>query len=248
MDYYDEYLITGGMPETVELSLREKNKRILNSVFDKIMDTYKKEIATQNNLIDITRSMEVLNSLPYQLQKSNRKFQYGLIKAGSRSKDYDQAITFLHNNGFVYKCFKVGDIKTPLSSCRDKESFKIYLNDTGLLYNKMHLNQTKFLTDDNIKNIIYENSIAIALINSGYSLYYYQSEGKAEISFVIQTRTGKVIPIELIDKNMSKSKSLALFMSKFQISEAIRITDENFTVKKGVRHIPIYALFCIGDL
>ena len=248
LDYYDDYLTTGGMPEVIELSLRDKNRLILNSVFDKIIDTYKKEIANQDNLIDITRSLEVLDSVSYQLQKSNRKFQYGLIKTGSRSKDYEQAINFLHNNGFIYKSFKVSDIKSPLSSCKDKESFKIYLNDTGLLYNKMHLNQTKFLTNDSIKNIIYENSIAISLINSGYSLYYYQSEGKAEISFVIQTRAGKIIPIELVNKNMSKSKSLALFMNKFKIPDAIRITDDNFAIKKGIKHIPIYALFCLGDL
>lgn len=247
-DYYDEFLTTGGMPEAIEVSLRDKNKLILNSVFNKIIDSYKKEIAGQDNLIDITRSLEVLDSIPYQLQKSNRKFQYGLIKVGSRSKDYEQAINFLHNNGFVYKCFKVSDIKVPLSSCRDKESFKIYLSDTGLLYNKMHLSQTKFLTDSNVKNIIYENSIAIALINLGYSLYYYQSEGKAEISFIVQTRAGKIIPIELVDKNMAKSKSLALFMNKFKINDAIRITSDNFTIKKGVRHIPVYALFCLGDL
>jgi hypothetical protein len=248
MDYYDEYLSTGGMPEAVELSLRDKNKLMQNSIFDKIIDTYKKEIANQDNLIDITRSIEVLDSVPSQLQKSNKKFQYGLIKSGSRSKDYEHALNFLHNNGFIYKSFKVSDIKSPLSSCKDKESFKVYLNDTGLLYKKMHLNQVKFLTNDIVKNIIYENSIAISLVNAGYSLYYYQSEGKAEISFVIQTRAGKIVPIELVDKNMAKSKSLALFMNKFKIPDAIRITDDNFTIKKGIRHIPIYALFCIGDL
>ncbi len=247
MDYYDEYLMTGGLPEAVEMSVNEKNKLLLNSIYNKVNDTYKKEIGTLNNLIDITRGLEVYDSIPYQLQKPNRKFQYGLIRVGSRSKDYDKAITFLHNNGFAYKCYKVSDAKIPLSSCKDPESFKIYLNDTGLLFSRMHLTRTKFLTNVNIKNIIYENSIAINLINMGYNLYYYQSEGKAEVSFVIQTRSGKILPIELVDKNLSKSKSLTLFMNKFGLKEAIRVTDENFSMKKGVKYIPIYALFCLNE-
>ena len=126
-------------------------------------------------------------------------------------------------------------------------NFKMYLNDTGLLFSRMHLTKNKFLTDINIKNIIYENSIAISLINLGYNLYYYQSEGKAEVSFVIQTRNGKILPIELVDKNLSKSKSLTLFMNKTGIKEAIRVTDENFSMKKGVKYIPIYALFCLNE-
>lgn len=248
IECFDDYLMTGGMPEAVQLSIIEKNNLLLNSVHNKIMDTYKKEISSLANLIDISRSIEVIDSIPFQLQKQNKKFQYGLIKTGGRSKDYEKSIDFLHINGFVYKCYKITEAKSPLSSCKDKESFKIYLNDTGLLYSKMYLNKTRFLTDMNIKNIVYENYIAISLINSGYNLYYYQSEGKAEVSFVIQTRNGKIVPIELVDKNISKSKALTLFMNKFNISEAIRITDENFSVKKGIRYIPIYALFCLNDI
>lgn len=247
MDYYDDYLMTGGLPEAVEMSINNQNKLLLNTVYNKVSDTYKKEISTLDTLIDITRGLEVYDSIPYQLQKQNRKFQYGLIKAGSRSKDYEKSINFLHTNGFAYKCYKVSDAQIPLSGCKDPESFKMYLNDTGLLFSRMHLTKNKFLTDINIKNIIYENSIAISLINLGYNLYYYQSEGKAEVSFVIQTRNGKILPIELVDKNLSKSKSLTLFMNKTGIKEAIRVTDENFSMKKGVKYIPIYALFCLNE-
>ena len=248
MEYYDEYLMTGGMPEAVDLSVKEKNKLLINTALDKVVDSYKKEISNQDNLIDITRSMEVLDSIPYQLQKSNRKFQYGFIKSGSRSKDYEQSINFLHNNFLVHKCYKVTDIKSPLSSCKDVESFKLYLNDTGVLFKMMHMNQSKLSNDYNLKSIFYENSIAINLINAGYGLYYYQSDGKAEVSFVIQTRTGQIIPIELVDKNMSKAKSLTLFMTKFKVNEAIRVYDENFKVKKGIKYVPIYALFCLNEI
>ena len=111
----------------------------------------------------------------------------------------------------------------------------------------MYLNTSKFLSDYNIKSILMENAVAIELLNQGFSLYYYQSDGKAEVTFVIQDRMGKIIPIELVNKNLSKAKALTLFMNKFKLNEAIRLTDENFCIKKGIRYVPIYALFCIKD-
>ncbi len=248
LQYFEEYLMTGGMPEAVELSVQNKNKLLLNSVYDKIIDSYKKEFNCLDNLIDIVRSLDVFDSIAFQLQKPNKKFQYGLIKTGGRSKDYEKAINFLNSNGFIYKSHKISEVKYPLSSCKDKDTFKLYLNDTGLLFSKMFLNKNKFLFNDKIKNIIIENAIAISLINCGFNLYYYQSEGKAEVSFVVQTRIGKVIPIEIVNKNLSKAKSLTLFMNKFNINEAIRITEDNFCMKKGIKYIPTYALFCLEDI
>ena len=248
MEYFDNYIITGGMPEAVHLAVNDKNILLLNSIYDKIFDCYKKELGLQDNLIDITRSNEVYDSVALQLQKSNKKFQYGLIKDGGRSKEYENSLNFLHNNGFIYKCYKLLDVKSPLISFKDKDNFKVYFNDTGLLYKKMHLNKTMFMSNDDFKSILYENSVAIALINCGYSLQYYQSSGKAEVDFVIQTRTGNIVPIELVPYSKTKSKSLAQFCNKYSIRDAIRVTQDNFCIKRGVRYIPVYASFCLSEL
>ena len=111
----------------------------------------------------------------------------------------------------------------------------------------MHLSKMRVLTDDSIRYILYENSVASTLVSCGYNLYYYQSEGKAEVGFVVQTRAGKLIPIEIVNKNLSKAKSLGLFMNKFNITEAIRFTDDNFSIKKGIKYVPIYASFCLKE-
>lgn len=248
MEYFDNYICTGGMPEAVSVSINDGNLLLLNSVFDKIFDGYKKEMGLQENLIDITRSFEVYDSISQQLQKSNKKFQYGLIKDGGRSKEYENSLNFLHNNGFIYKCYKLNEVKSPLSACKDKDNFRVYMNDTGLLYKKMHLNRTMLDNLPELKSILYENSVAVSLINCGYSLQYYQSLGKAIVDFVIQTRTGSIVPIELVPLNKTKSKSLSQFTSKYEVKESIRITQDNFCVKKGVRYIPVYATFCLSDL
>lgn len=247
MDYYEEYLMTGGLPESVQANINKETDLKIRIIHEKQLDCYKEQLLYMNNLIDVSRANEVLNILPYQLLKPNRKFQYGLMRTGGRSKDYEKAIEFLTNNGIIYKCHKISEVKPPLSKCKDPESFKLYLNDTGVLFMMMHLSKLKLFTDDNLKYILYENNLADTIISCGYNLYYYQSDGKAEVPFVVQTRAGKVIPIEIVNKNLSKAKSLSLFMSKFDINEAIRFTDDNFSIKKGIKYVPIYASFCLKE-
>ena len=188
-----------------------------------------------------------MDSIPSQLQKENKKFQYGLMGAGKRAKEYENTINYLVNNQLTYRSFKIKDVKSPLSSCKEKDSFKLFYIDEGLLFTAMHLTKKKILSDENIKEVLYENHIAKTLSDAGYSLYYYQSEGKAEVNFVIQNRNGQIIPIEITTKTNSKAKSLAVFMKKFTVTSAYRITENNFSTKKDIRYIPVYAVFCLND-
>jgi len=248
LDIYNDYLITGGYPEVVSAFLKGENELVIEIIKQKIIDVIKKETTATYNLIDIQRSNEVLDSLPYQLIKENKKFQYGNIKKGSRSKDYEASIQFLGVNGLINRSFKLNDVKSPLSSFKDLESFKLYPNDVGLLYTMMHTSKMKFMTDNDLKRTLVENNVANTLVNLGYSLYYYQSEGKTEISFIIQNRMGLIIPIEIVNMNLTKAKALSMFMSKFKVSNPIRLTEDNFSIKKNVRYVPIYATFCLKDL
>ena len=111
-----------------------------------------------------------------------------------------------------------------------------------------HLNYKQFITNEDIKETLYENHIAKTLAENGFSLYYYQSDGKAEVNFVVQNRMGQIIPIELTTKTNSKAKSLSVFMKKYTVPEGYRITENNFQTKKDIRYIPIYATFCLDNL
>ena len=248
LDLFQDYLVTGGFPEVIKASLEEMDEFELDAIKQKIMDVYKKEVSLNTTLIDIPRGLEVINSLPEQLKKENKKFQYGLIGPGKRSKEYESCINYLVNNQLVYRSYKVSSIKSPLSSCKETDSFKLYFTDDGLLYSMLHLNKKILLTDENIRETLYENHIAKTLVEGGYTLYYYQSEGKAEVNFVVQNRMGQIIPIELTTKTNSKAKSLSVLMKKFTVPQAYRITENNFSIKKDIRYIPIYAIFCLNDV
>lgn len=247
LDLFQEYLQTGGLPEVVLANLNGNSANEIDAIKQKIVDIYKKEIALNRVLIDIPRGIEAFDSIPEQLKKENKKFQYGLMGAGKRAKEYESSINYLVNNQIVYRSYKIKNVKSPLSSCRETDSFKLYIPDDGLLYSMLHLNYKQLFSDESIKETLYENHIAKTLVESGYSLYYYQSEGKAEVNFVVQNRMGQIIPIEITTKSNSKAKSLSVFMKKYTVPQAYRITENNFSTKKDIRYIPIYAVFCLNE-
>ncbi len=247
LDYFYDYLITGGLPEVVDAYANKRHYGYLDSIKERVFDINKSELLNSENLIDIERGIEVMESIPKQLEKENKKFQYGVLGYGRRAKEYENSINYLVTNQLVYRSYKIRVAKSPLSSCRELDSFKLYLPDDGLLSMRYNLTKDRLRVDDNIKQALYENHIAHTLVEAGYSLYYYQSEGKAEVSFVIQNRMGKIIPIELATKQGSKVKSLSVFMKKYIVTEAFRITENNFSTKKNVRYLPIYAIFCLNE-
>lgn len=247
LDYFYNYLITGGLPEVINNYAKNKYYGYLDSIKERVFDINKSELLNSKNLIDIERGIEVMESIPKQLEKENKKFQYGVLGYGKRAKEYENAINYLAINQLVYRSYKIRVAKSPLSSCRELDSFKLYLPDDGLLSMRYNLTKERLIVDDSIKQALYENHIAHTLMEAGYSLYYYQSDGKAEVNFVIQNRMGKIIPIELATKQGSKVKSLSVFMKKYIVTEAFRITENNFSTKKNIRYLPIYAIFCLNE-
>ena len=248
LDTYYEYLITGGFPEVVNTKLNGGTDLQVEVLKRKILDIYRSEYALYNNGSDILKCEDIIGVLPICLAKDNKKFQYGAIKKGARSKEYDDSINNLVANGILSRSFRINDVKSPLLGCRDPESFKLYFNDVGLLFTTLFLNKQRFLMDSDIRRSLIENEVANTLIRQGFNLYYYQSDGKAEISFVVQDRNGKIMPIEVVNMKLTKAKAMSLFVNKFSLSECIRLTEDNFSKKKGVRLIPVYATCYLKEL
>ncbi len=245
--YYD-YLETGGYPEVIHAKINGATELEIEAIKIKIMDVIRGEYASFDNGNTFLRTDEVMRFLPSQIIKENKKFQYGLIKKGARSKEYEESINSLVGNGLVHRSFRLNDVKSPLLGSKDAESFKLYFNDVGLLYTALFLNKSKLLTNDDIRRSLVENDMANTLIKLGFNLYYYQSDGKAEIQFVIQNRNGKIIPIEVVNMKLTKAKAMSMFLKKFEMTDCIRLTEDNFAKKKNIRFIPIYAACCLKDL
>lgn len=246
-ELYNNYLLTGGYPEIVTSEVC-KDPNVLSSYLQRNILLQQNGLLQLDNLIDIKRGNELYNSIYMQLIKENKKFQYGLLKQGARAKEYNNAVNFLANSDLVLQSYKISEITSPLSKAKEADSFKLYYSSAGILFKQLGVHYNKLLTDNRLIYLLYENDTACSLKQNGLNLYYHQSGGKSEVDFVIQTRTGKMIPIEIIRKNMAKSKSLKLTMNKYNLKEAIRLSEDNFSLKNGIKYVPFYAVCCITEM
>lgn len=249
MDLYKSYIITGGMPQAVLEYLREKDYNFVMAAQKNINDAYIADMAKYATPNETTKIMAAFNSVPAQLAKDNRKFQYKVIKSGARAYEYETPIDWLKSSGVIIKCNKVTEGKLPLSAYADNASFKVYMTDNGLLCSKFGIPPNAILVDmpafEGFKGALAENYVATALVNNGYIPYYWESNGNAEVDFVIQDRDGNIIPTEVKAADNVRSKSLNQFVAKYEPKYSIRVSGKNFGFENGIKSVPLYAVFCI---
>ena len=248
MELFNDYVLTGGYPDAIVNYKEHENYNMLSNIQDKNIKLMKYKLLNLDNLIDIKRGQEVYDNISIQLLKDNKKFQYGNIKTGGRSKEYEKSIEFMESNHLIIKSTRVTELTAPLSKSKDEESFKLYYNDSGVLFKKLNIGSNRLITNDKLLELLYENNIVSTLVSNGFNIYHYHSGGKAFIDIVIQTRTGKITPIEIVHgENNAKSKSLPLSMKKYNLNFGIRFSSSDFKVKNNIRYIPYYAAFCIVE-
>ncbi len=252
MNLYRVYLITGGMPESIN------NMVLVNSdyikyditILDNILNSYfndmNKYVTNDNEALKINK---VYKSLPTQLANNSRKFQYSKLDKKARAREYETSIDWLCASNIVMKSRFIKLPEIPLEGFVDDEIFKLYLSDIGILSNILKISIQDILTD-NIslyKGVIAENYVANALKSNGFDLYYWKYNDTAEIDFLIYNKDG-IIPIEVKANNNTKSKSLKIYCDKFKPKYSIKISANEFgyDAKNKIKSIPLYAVFCIN--
>ena len=248
MDLYKIYLICGGMPMPV-LSYAESGSLIgVPDVQNKIINDYIADMVKYSSNAESVKIRSAYNSIPVQLAKENKKFQYKLAQRGGTAAIFGSAIDWLGFAGVVLKCTRVEHGTEPVSVYGDLANFKLYMGDTGLLTMKSGISMQTVLavgeTDNTFLGALAENYVAQALFARRYDLYYWTSEGKAEIDFVLQ-KGREIIPVEVKAGTRTKSKSLAVFNEKYKPAYSIRISGKNFGFENNIKSIPLYAVFCI---
>ena len=249
LDLYKTYLVVGGMPKAVSEYVETKDFDFVTAAQKTLNDAYIADMAKYATPQDTTRIMAAWGSVPAQLSKENHKFQYKVIKSGARAHEYETAIDWLKAAGMVNVCTRVSEGKMPLSAYADNDSFKIYMMDTGLLCSKFGIAANVVLHSphsfDGFKGALAENYIMQALTVNGFAPFYWSSPGKAELDFVIQDRSGNILPLEGKSADNVKAKSLRTFVSLYEPIYAIRVSAKNFGFENNIKSIPLYALFCL---
>ncbi|HPG74097.1 MAG TPA: DUF4143 domain-containing protein, partial [Bacteroidales bacterium] len=251
LDYYYHYLAIGGMPQVVKEYIEKEDFNFVVALQKNINDAYVADMAKYATPDETTRIMAAFNTIPAQLAKENRKFQYKLIKTGARAYEFESALAWLQASGVAYKCVKITEGKFPLQLYAENAAFKIYLSDNGLLCSKFGIAPHFLISGnriiDNIKGALTENFVMNSLIVNKFQPNYWESQGKAEVDFVVQMNDGKVIPIEVKSSENVRSKSLKQYIDKYKPAYSLRVSTKNFGFENGIKSVPLYALHCFAN-
>ena len=249
IDMYKIYLVVGGMPQAVSEYADTKDFNFVLAAQKNINDAYIADMAKYASPRETTGIMAAWASIPAQLSKENRKFQYKVIKSGARAYEYETSLEWLRFAGIIYKCIRVTEGKMPLSAYADNGSFKVYMMDTGLLCSKFGVTANVVLNGppafNGFKGALAENYICQGLAANGFIPFYWSSPGKAELDFVFQDSQGDIIPLECKSANNVRSKSLKQFVSLYKPKYSVKVSARNFGFENGIKSIPLYALFCL---
>ena len=254
LKYYNSYLLTGGMPESV-LNLININgdyikydKNIISNIIESYFDDMKKYIQTQTEALRIRALYE---SLPSQLSNSSHKFQYSKLNTGAKSRDYELPLDWLLSANMVQKVNCVKTIEKPLKGFEDSDTFKLFLSDIGILNNLLNISINDILNDNLkiYKGIITENYVANQLLANEIPLFYWKNKQNVEVDFLIETKDG-IIPIEVKSSDNTQSKSLKIYNGLFNPPYAIRMSTKDFgyNSETKIKSVPLYATFLIKDL
>ncbi len=239
---YRRYMVSGGMPEAVVTMLENQGMQAVDEVLQGILELYELDFAKYAEPREIPRIHAIWHSLPSQLAKENRKFVYKVIKKGARSRDYEDALLWLEDAGMIYRVNAVSKPGMPLAAYEEPDAFKVYASDCGLLRRLSGLpgsividptaNYTEF------KGAMAENAVLQCLLPSyGATPYYWSSEGKAEIEFLLQHES-EVIPVEVKAENCVSGRSIVVYNERYHPKHRIRFSFLNLQQNCGMLACP----------
>ena len=244
---YRTYLVLGGMPEVIQMYLEERKIISAIDIQTMILDSYIRDMTKYASASESNKIISAFDSIPVQLAKDNHKFQYKVISKGATSSVFGTAILWLKNSGIVNQVFKT-NAQLPLEMYKDLSSFKLYMSDVGLFVNKARypLYHIDLNTQPTMIAMgpLTEHYVANELKVRGYECYYWESEGKAEVDFLIQKEMD-IVPIEVKSSIHTKARSLDVYIKKFNPKYAIRVSEKNFGFENNIKSVPLYAIFCI---
>lgn len=244
IEKFKMYYICGGMPEAAKHLVSGNNLERMQKSLNDVLTAYSLDFAKHAAPKDIARIGYVWNSIPSQLARNNKKFLYQAVKTGARAREYEDALLWLIQAGLVHKVNRNNKPGIPISAYDDLSAFKLFLLDVGLLRVMARLDHQVFQQGSRLftefKGALTENYILQSLIPQfDTTPRYWQSDGKAEVDFLIQYKN-QVIPVEVKSDENVRSKSLAIYHQKYAPAIRIRYSMKNLQWRDGLLNIPLF--------
>lgn len=243
---YREYLVIGGMPAAINAFLASGSFLEVPQVQQEILENYTADMAKYATLSETVKIRACYQSLPVQLAKDNKKFQYKVVQRGGTAALFGVPIDWLCQAGIVLRCQRLQYAAEPLAAYVDLPAFKLYSSDVGLLATQAGLSPETILTGvgNLFMGAMTENYVAQQLTSAGFPLYYWESRSTAELDFVLPVDS-RIYGVEVKKGEHTRSRSLGVFLDQEKPTGGIRLSLKNFGFENGIRSIPLYALFCL---
>ena len=247
-----EYFYVGGMPQALQTFIDEQDWFKVREIQENLLEVYAQDFSKHASGMLSTRLKQVWTSLPAQLSKENKKFMYGQVKKGARAKDFELAIQWLSDCGLIHLVHSISKPGYPLKAYEELDSFKIYMNDVGLLC-ALGNTDIKTILDDNsffveFKGAVTEQYVLQQILScTDFKPFYYSSPNSSgEIDFMIQMED-QIVPIEVKSAENLQAKSLKAFHQKYGNRFSVRTSLSDFRRDDWLTNIPLYAIPFIGN-
>ena len=246
-----EYCILGGMPAIVSSYIERETFEGSLDLQHQLLVDYENDIVKYAQGLDKAKILSVYRSIPAQLAKENKKFQYSKVSKGGRSKDYMGCVEWLKDAGLINVCECLQFPELPLKGNVDESKYKVYISDTGLLVASLDdESQIDLRANKNLgiyKGALYENFVAEAFVKQGLGLYYYKKENATlEEDFFVRTKD-ELVPVE-VKANRNRSKSLRQLISGDSYRDihwGIKLADSNIGIEDGMYTFPYFCTFLL---
>lgn len=247
------YSVLGGMPDVVKQYLETGTFSGTLDLQNQIRLDYEEDVRKYAEGLDQTKIISVYRSIPAQLAKENKKFQFNKVAKNARSREYSGCIDWLKNAGIIMECNCLQFPELPLKGNVEESKYKLYYMDTGLLISSLDEEaQEDLRVNKNLgvyKGALYENFVAEAFVKQGLGLYYYKKENASlEEDFFVRTQNA-LVPVEVkANSNQSKALSALISNKRYQdISFGIKLGDVNVGYANQIYTFPYFCAFKLKE-
>lgn len=246
-----QYVAVGGMPEVVKTFVLTNQMDKVLSLQRNIVSSYEDDMVKYASASDKPLIKECFLSIPKQLSKENKKFQYSVIKKGTKSSNFRGSLQWLEDVGIIARCYNINKPELPLEGNAIQDVFKVYMRDTGLFVSMLEEGTQFDILQGNLygyKGAIYENLIADIFTKMGRKLYYFHKDSGLEIDFV--TRYNGEISLIEVKANSGNVKSTKTVLSnpeKYHVHRAIKLGRYNIGRNDKILSLPLYMGFLLTE-
>ncbi len=243
------YTVVGGMPEVVSHYIETKNMSEVLRLQREIVSLYKSDMIKYAPSKDKSHIRQCFESIPRQLGKDNKKFQYSLVAKGAGASKYEGSLRWIEDAGIITRCYNLSTTELPLEGNATENVFKVYMRDSGLLISMLEDGTQYDVLQGNLycyKGAIFENLIADIFSKMGRRLYYFRKDSGLEIDFVIRYQSQcTLVEVKATSGNAKSLKTVLGHPEKYHVSGAIKIGDYNVGRSGKTLILPHYMAFLL---